>query len=55
MSCNGGKTDGGTIKLYRKIFFNKNYFDLNQRHMQVFQAFRFLKNKKETIGETQKV
>ena len=36
------------------IFFNKNDFDLNQKHLQVFQAFRLLKNTKETSGETQK-
>ena len=37
------------------IFFNKNDFDLNQKHLQVFQTFRFLKkNMKETSGETQK-
>ena len=36
------------------VFFNKNVFDLNQKHLQVFQAFRLLKNTKETSGETQK-
>ena len=37
------------------IFFNKNDFDLNQKHLQVFQTFRLLKkNIKETSGETQK-
>ena len=37
------------------FFFNKNDFDLNQKHLQVFQTFRLLKkNMKETSGETQK-
>ena len=36
------------------IIFNKNVFDLNQKHLQVFQAFRLLKNAKETNGEIQK-
>ena len=36
------------------VFSNKNVFDLNQKHLQVFQAFRLLKNTKETIGDTQK-
>ena len=31
----------------------KNQFDLNQKHLQVFQTFRLLKNTKETSGETQ--
>ena len=30
------------------------FFDLNQKQLQVFQAFHFLKNKKETSGDTQK-
>ena len=38
----------------KMFFFNKNVFDLNQKHLQVFQAFRLLKNTKETSGETQK-
>ena len=38
----------------KMFFFNKNDFDLNQKHLQVFQAFRLLKNTKETSGETQK-
>ena len=42
MSCNRGKTDGKTKKSKRKCFFNKNVFDLNQKHLQVFQAFRLL-------------
>ena len=29
------------------IFFNKNDFDLNQKHLQVFQTFRLLKKKHE--------
>ena len=37
-----------------KVFFNINVFDLNQKHLQVFQAFCLLKNTKETSGETQK-
>ena len=36
------------------VFFNKNVFDLNQKHLIVFQTFRLLKNAKETSGETQK-
>ena len=36
------------------VFFNKNVFYLNQKHLQVFQAFRLLKNTKETSGETLK-
>ena len=56
MPCNGGKTDGKTKKIQqKKFFFNKNVFDLNQRHLQVFQTFHFLKKKKETIGEIQKI
>ena len=31
----------------------KNQFDLNQKHLQVFQTSRLLKNTKETSGETQ--
>ena len=53
MSCNKGKTDGETQKSKGNIFFNKNVFDLNQKHLQVFQAFRLLKNTKETRGDTQ--
>ena len=51
MSCNGGKTDGETKKSKRKCLF----FDLNQKHLQVFHAFYLLKNTKETNGETQKI
>ena len=36
------------------VFFNKNVFDLNQKHLQDFQAFRLLENTKETSGNTQK-
>ena len=36
------------------ILSNKNVFDLNQNHLQVFQAFRLLKNTKESSGDTQK-
>ena len=36
------------------VFFNKNVFDLNQKHFQLFHAFRLLKNTKETSGETEK-
>ena len=36
------------------VFFIKTVFDLNQKHLQVFQAFRLLKNTKQTSGETQK-
>ena len=34
------------------FFFIKTVFDLNQKHFQVFQAFRLFKNTKETSGET---
>ena len=43
MSCNRGKTDGETKKINRKRLFNKNVFDLNQKHLQVFQAFHMSK------------
>ena len=36
------------------VFWNKNDFDKNQKYLQVFQAFRLLKNRQETSGETQK-
>ena len=36
------------------VFFNKNVFDLNQKHFKVFQVFRLLKNTKETGGNTKK-
>ena len=36
------------------VFFKKKVFDLNQRHFKVFEAFRLLKNTKETSGDTQK-
>ena len=36
------------------VFFSKNVFDNNQKHLQVFQVFRLLKNTKKTCGETQK-
>ena len=36
------------------IFFNKNVFDQNQKHLQVFQAFCLLKNTKETSGLIQR-
>ena len=36
------------------VFFNKNVFDLNQKHFKVFQVFRLLKNKKKTGADTQK-
>ena len=51
---NGGKTDGETKNQTENVFFNKNVFDLSQKHLQVFQAFQLLKNTKETNGETQK-
>ena len=35
------------------VFFNKNVFDLNQKHFKGFQAFSLLKNTKETGGDTQ--
>ena len=54
MSCNRGKTDGETQKSKGNIFFNKNVFDLNQKHLQVFQAFRLLKKTKETRGDNKK-
>ena len=54
--CNRRKTDGGTQKSKRKcFFFNKNVFDLNQKRLQVFQAFRLLKNTKVTRDDTQKI
>ena len=37
------------------FFFNKNVFDLNQKRLQVFQAFRLLKNTKVTRDDTQKI
>ena len=37
------------------VFFNKNVFDLSQKHLQVFQAFCLLKTTKETSGDTQKI
>ena len=52
MPCNIGKTDGETKE--SNIVFSKNVFDLNQKHLQVFQTFHFLKNTKETNSETQK-
>ena len=36
------------------VFFNKNVFDLKQKHLQVFQAFRLFKKMKGTSGDTQK-
>ena len=54
MSCNRGKTDGETKKSKTKCFFQQNVFDLNQKHLHVFQAFRLLKSTKETSGDTQK-
>ena len=55
MSCNGGKIDAGTKKIIKKFLFQQNcFFGLKERHLQVFPVFRFLKNKKEAIGETQK-
>ena len=36
------------------VFFNKNVFDLNQKHFKVFQVFRLLKNKKKIGADTQK-
>ena len=47
MSCNSQKTYGETKK-------SITVFDLNQKHLQVFQAFRLLKNTKQTSGDTQK-
>ena len=54
MCCNGGKTDGETKNQTESVFFDKNVFDLNQKHLQVFQACHLLKNTKETSGEIQK-
>ena len=34
------------------VFFKKNVFDLNQKHLLVFQTFCLLKDTKETCGET---
>ena len=36
------------------VFFNKNVFNLNQKHLQVFQTFHFLKNAKKISGDTRK-
>ena len=33
-------------KLKQKSFFNKNGFDLNQKHLLVFQTFPLIKKKK---------
>ena len=38
----------------QNVFFNKNVFDLNQKYLHVFKAFRLLKSTKETSGDTQK-
>ena len=38
----------------QNVSFNKNVFDLNQKHLHVFHAFRLLKTTKETSGDTQK-
>ena len=35
------------------VFFQQSVFGLNQKQLQVFQAFRLLKNTKKTRGETQ--
>ena len=35
------------------VFFQQNVFDLNQKYLQVFQAFHLLKNTKKASGETQ--
>ena len=43
MSCNSEKTDSETKKSNRKCFPNKNVFNLNQKHLLVFQTFRLLK------------
>ena len=29
------------------VFFNKNVFDLNQKHLQAFEAFRLLRKHEE--------
>ena len=36
------------------FFFNVNVFDLNQKHLQVFQASGLLESTKETSSDTQK-
>ena len=32
------------------VFFNKNVFDLKQKHLQVFQAFRLFKKRREQVA-----
>ena len=46
MSCNNGKTNDETKIKQNIFFFNKNIFDLNQKHLKFFQAFRLLKKHK---------
>ena len=54
MSRNRRKTDGETKQSKRTNFFQQNVFDLNQKDLQVFQAFCLLKSTEETSGDTQK-
>ena len=55
MFCKKGKADSETNKINKEMFFfNVNVFDLNQKHLQVFQASDLLKSTKETASDTQK-
>ena len=55
MFCNKGKADGETKKIKEgMLFFNVNVFNLNQNHLQNFQASGLLKSTKEKSGDTQK-
>ena len=36
------------------VFFSKNVFDNNQKHLQVFQVFRLLKNTKKHVVKHKK-
>ena len=55
MFCNKGKANGETKKIKEEIFFfNVNVFNLNQKHLQIFQGSGLLKSTKEKRGDTQK-
>ena len=55
MFCNKGKADGETKKIKEGMFFfYVNVFNLNQNHLQNFQASGLLKSTKEKSGDTQK-
>ena len=53
VSCKRGKLVAKQKNQSKNVFFNKNVLGLNQKHLQVFQTFRLLKNTKETSCETQ--